>query len=149
MTDACRTRAARDDDGDTLTVLYDGACPLCSREIAHYSSLAVKDREPASLVFADVSLPTTTLPGGPPRAALLRRFHVQLADGRLLSGAAAFVALWARLPGWRWLAMAARVPGVTAVLELAYRAFLPLRPALQRWARRRLTGTSPSSGDTA
>ena len=145
MNDACRARAARDDASDTLTVLYDGGCPLCSREIAHYRGLAAQGREPASLVFTDVSLPTATLPGGPPRAALLRRFHVLLADGRLLSGAAAFVALWARLPGWRWLAMAARVPGVTAVLELAYRAFLPLRPTLQRWARR--TANEPASGD--
>ncbi len=128
----------------TLTVLYDGACPLCRREIAHYQALtqALASRPegaaPAPAVhFSDVSDAGTALPAGRDRGALLRRFHVQRADGTLVDGAAAFVELWARLPGWRWLARLARLPGVTPLLELAYRAFLPLRPALQRLARRR------------
>lgn len=127
-------------DADTLTVLYDGACPLCRREIAHYQALAgASGGDPAAPVvrFADVSDPDVSLPPQRTRAQLLRRFHVQRADGTLVDGAAAFVALWARLPGWRWLARLARVPGVTLLLEAAYRAFLPLRPTLQRWARRR------------
>jgi predicted DCC family thiol-disulfide oxidoreductase YuxK len=69
-------------------------------------------------------------------AALLARFHVQRADGTRLDGAAAFVAMWSRLPGWRWLARLARLPGMLALLELAYRGFLCLRPALQSLARR-------------
>ncbi|MCP5271698.1 MAG: DUF393 domain-containing protein [Burkholderiaceae bacterium] len=141
MTDRCAPAA----HGDTLTVLYDGACPLCRREIAHYRGLAGQVDQPTALAFTDVSAPGAPLPAGQHRDDLLARFHVQHADGRVLSGAAAFVALWARLPGWRWLAAVARVPGVTALMELAYRAFLPLRPTLQRWARR--TANEPASGD--
>lgn len=141
MTDRCPPTAA---SGDTLTVLYDGACPLCRREIAHYRNLAEQNGAPEALAFTDVSAPEAPLPPGQRRDDLLRRFHVQH-DGRLLSGAAAFVALWARLPGWRWLAVVARVPGVTALMELAYRAFLPLRPTLQRWARR--AANESASGD--
>lgn len=115
-----------------LTVLYDGACPLCRREIALYQGLPAS----AKLCFADVSDSAVPLPPATTRAQLLARFHVRHADGRLESGAAAFVALWQRLPGWRWLAVAARLPGVLWLLERAYRAFLPLRPALQAWARR-------------
>lgn len=124
---------------DTLTVLYDGACPLCRREIAIYRDL--KALAPVS--FADVSDAATDLtepaqPHGvtpaPSRAQLLARFHVRHADGRLSSGAAAFVELWARMPGWRWLARVARLPGVTPVLEWGYRGFLRLRPRMQRWA---------------
>ena len=70
------------------------------------------------------------------RAALMARFHVQQADGSRLSGAAAFVAMWARLPGWRWLARLAQLPGAMPVLELAYRGFLRVRPWMQAWARR-------------
>lgn len=115
-----------------LTVLYDGACPLCRREIGVYRGL-----EPISpICFADVSDAALPLPGDTPREQLLARFHVRAPDGRLLSGAEAFLAMWAALPGWRWLARAGRVPGAAWALERVYRVFLRLRPRLQRWASR-------------
>jgi predicted DCC family thiol-disulfide oxidoreductase YuxK len=114
-----------------LTVLYDGACPLCRREIGVYRNL----RSETSVFFADVSDASVSLPSGTTRQQLLARFHVQRQDGELLSGAQAFLALWAALPGWRWLALAGRVPGVGWLMERAYRLFLRGRPALQRLAR--------------
>lgn len=123
---------------DTLTVLYDGGCPLCRREIAHVQGLAQRQGSSA-LCFLDISGAgddAVDAADAAERAALLARFHVQRADGSRLSGAAAFVAMWSRLPGWRWLARAARLPGMLALLELAYRGFLHLRPALQAAARR-------------
>ena len=120
---------------DTLTVLYDGACPLCRREIAHLQGLALRPGEGA-LCFVDISRDDAAIAAPEERAALLARFHVRRADGTRLGGAAAFVEMWRRLPGWRWLAGLARVPGVLALLEWAYRGFLHLRPALQALARR-------------
>jgi predicted DCC family thiol-disulfide oxidoreductase YuxK len=115
-----------------LTVLYDGACPLCRREIGIYRGL-----EPNTpLCYADVNDAALPLPPGTTREQLLARFHVRSADGELLSGAQAFLALWAVLPGWRWLARAGRLPGVAWAMERAYRFFLRWRPALQRWASR-------------
>ena len=123
-----------DNPHPTLTVLYDGACPLCRREIAVYQGL--QPIQPThTLKFADVSQATCPLPPGGVRSDYLARFHVQRADGRVLSGAAAFVALWATLPGWRYLAMAARVPGATPALEWVYRAFLRIRPQMQGMAK--------------
>lgn len=119
-------------ESPTLTVLYDGACPLCRREIAVYRDL--KPHTP--VCFADVSDPALPLPGGTTRAQLLARFHVRGSDGSLLSGARAFLALWAALPGWRWLALIGRLPGATWAMERMYRFFLRLRPTLQRWASR-------------
>lgn len=119
-------------ESQPLTVLYDGACPLCRREIAVYRGL--KPNTP--LCFADVSDPALPLPDGTTRAQLLARFHVRGSDGRLLSGAQAFLALWAALPGWRWLALIGRLPGATWAMERMYRFFLRLRPTLQRWAAR-------------
>jgi ubiquinone biosynthesis monooxygenase Coq7 len=129
---------------DTLTVLYDGACPLCRREIAHVKGLAERQGD-SGLCFVDISHPTEAdTRSAAERAALLARFHVQRADGSRLDGAAAFVAMWRRLPGWRWLARLARLPGALPLLELAYRAFLLVRPSLQRIARRQDTVQSTS-----
>lgn len=69
------------------------------------------------------------------RADLLARFHAR-EDGRLLSGAAAFAAMWRAIPLLRPLGLAARSRPVLAVLEAAYRIFLRLRPPLQAMVRR-------------
>jgi predicted DCC family thiol-disulfide oxidoreductase YuxK len=122
----------RVDEAPPLTVLYDGACPLCRREIGVYRGL----RPNTPVCFADVSDTTLPLPPGTTREQLLARFHVRGSDGRLLSGAQAFLALWAALPGWRWLARVGRVPGTAWVMERVYRRFLRVRPMLQRWAAR-------------
>ena len=121
-------------DGGTkpLTVLYDGACPLCSREIALYQ----RAQSNVPLCFADISDSGEALPPGTTREQLLKRFHVRSPDGQLLSGAEAFVRLWAALPGWRWLARTARLPGMLWLMERCYRLFLRCRPSLQRLASR-------------
>jgi 3-demethoxyubiquinol 3-hydroxylase len=115
---------------NALTVLYDGACPLCRREVSVYRGLTPSQ----PVQWLDVSQPQAALPAGGSRSTYLARFHVQRSDGQMLSGAQAFVALWLVLPGWRWLGRLGALPGVTAVLEQAYRGFLHLRPALQRVA---------------
>ena len=69
----------------SLTVLFDGACPLCRREIAVYRDL--QPLQPGSTVsFADISNMSVPLPAGTTREQLLARFHVQGRDGQLLSG---------------------------------------------------------------
>jgi 3-demethoxyubiquinol 3-hydroxylase len=118
--------------GETsLSVLYDGGCPLCRREIALYRGLCTE----RAVRFVDVS-GESALPPGTTRGQLLARFHVQRADGTLASGAEAFLVLWAHLPGWRWLARAGRLPGMPWFMERGYRLFLRWRPALQRLARK-------------
>jgi predicted DCC family thiol-disulfide oxidoreductase YuxK len=126
-----------------LTVLYDGACPLCRREIGIYRELQAD----TPVCFADVSDAALPLPPGTTREQLLARFHVRRGDGQLVSGAQAFLALWAALPGWRWLALVGRLPGAPWAMELAYRFFLRFRPTLQRWASR-LEGPGPDRTGT-
>lgn len=113
-----------------LTVMYDGACPLCRREIGLYQSLTPLE----NVAWLDVSEATAHM-NPADQARYMARFHVRQKDGQLLSGAAAFVALWLTMPGWRWLGRFGRLPGVTPMLELMYRGFLHLRPHLQRWMR--------------
>lgn len=123
---------------EDLTVYYDGACPLCRTEIAHYRGQAGAER----VNFVDLATVKSEAALGPGLAlpAAKARFHVRETDGRLVSGAAAFARLWRRLPGWRWLARLVewRVFGRQPVLpmaEAAYRLSLPLRPRLVRLLR--------------
>jgi predicted DCC family thiol-disulfide oxidoreductase YuxK len=110
------------------TVFFDGSCALCRAEIGYYRS---RDRA-AALRFVDVSRPDAATPDGVSPQRAMQRFHVRAADGRLISGAAAFVEVWSRLPNWRWAARVAALPGVLAVMELGYRSFLPVRPWISR-----------------
>jgi predicted DCC family thiol-disulfide oxidoreductase YuxK len=110
------------------TVYFDGSCPLCRAEVGYYRS---KDQAGA-LCFVDVSEVGAVTPQGVTRQRAMERFHVCTSEGRVLSGAAAFVAVWTRLPGWRWAARAASLPGALTALELGYRIFLPVRPFISR-----------------
>ena len=66
-----------------LTVFYDGACPLCEREISFYQRQAGSDR----LCWVDVSsVPDGEVAPGLSRDQALNRFHVLSADGTLASG---------------------------------------------------------------
>ena len=69
------------------------------------------------------------------RAELLARFHAS-EDGVILSGAAAFAAMWRAIPLLRPLGVAARAPLVMAILERLYVSFLRVRPRLQGLAAR-------------
>lgn len=113
------------------TVYFDGACPLCRKEIAHYRRRA--GAEAIDWVDAATCDPAA-LGADLPREAALARLHVRRADGSLVSGAAAFATIWNSLPGYRWLAgLAARRP-LLAVMETAYTGFLRLRPLWRRAA---------------
>ncbi len=111
-----------------LTVWFDGACPLCRREIAMLRRL---DRRFA-IEFVDVS---EGQPESCPvaQADLLARFHAREGD-RVLSGAAAFAAMYRRIPLLRPIGELARLPLFDRVFEGLYRLFLRIRPRLQQWA---------------
>lgn len=113
-------------------VYFDGSCPLCRAEIAHYKRQVGAD----AISFVDVSAPEADLPAELSREQAMARFHVRDANGDLVSGARAFVSVWRVLPRWRWAARLASIPGVTPLLELGYRLFLPVRPMLSALAGR-------------
>jgi predicted DCC family thiol-disulfide oxidoreductase YuxK len=79
----------------TITVFFDGACPLCRREIAFYRRRSGVD----DITWIDVSRSAENdiLPGLT-RGEALARFHVINAEGKLVSGGEAFACLWAALP---------------------------------------------------
>ena len=115
---------------DAVTVYYDGACPLCLKEIGLLRRLDRHDR----LVFEDVS-PAGAAPScSIDRDRLLARFHVRRTDGSMVSGAQAFTEAWSRVPGLSWLRAIGRFGPTRWLLDRLYDAFLTVRPALQRLA---------------
>jgi predicted DCC family thiol-disulfide oxidoreductase YuxK len=114
-----------------VTVYYDGSCPLCTKEISLYQRSEGGD----SVNWCDVSQSDAQI-DGLSQSQAMARFHVKSADGVMQDGARAFILLWLSLPRWRWLGRIASVPPIPILLELLYRAFLPIRPWLQRLARR-------------
>ncbi len=123
-----------------VLVWFDGACPLCRREIAWMRRL---DRRNA-IAFVDVSRAAAPDGANCPvdRSALLARFHA-LEDGWVVSGAAAFTAMWRAVPLLRPLGLAARNGLVLAGLERLYGLFLRVRPRLQRAAWRLEAWSAP------
>lgn len=110
-----------------VKVWFDGACPLCRREIALMRRLDRRGR----IAFIDVAQGADpSCPVDP--AQLLARFHAE-EDGVVHDGAAAFAAMWRAIPLLRPLGLAARSPWVLRLLEAAYLRFLRLRPRLQRF----------------
>jgi predicted DCC family thiol-disulfide oxidoreductase YuxK len=120
--------SSTDPDQRSVTVWYDGDCPICNVEIGLMRRL---DRASA-IEFVDLSLP-----GGcsTDRAARLARLHAQPRGGQVVSGAEAFVAMWRVLPRLRILASMASSPPILWLLERAYLIFLKVRPTLQAMAR--------------
>jgi predicted DCC family thiol-disulfide oxidoreductase YuxK len=110
------------------TIYFDGSCPLCRAEIGYYR----REDSSSALSFVDISQIDASLPFGLTQQSAMQRFHVLDGDGRLLSGVAAFVEVWRRLPGWRWAARVAGLPGAIATLEFGYRLFLRVRPFISR-----------------
>ena len=115
-------------EAEPLTVWHDGTCPLCQREIALMRRLDRAGR----IRFIDAAAGDASCPLD--RAVLLSRFHAQ-ENGVMLSGAAAFAAMWRAIPLLRPLGLVARNRRVLAGLERLYLAFLKVRPALQRRLR--------------
>lgn len=117
-----------------ICVLYNDTCPVCRFEIDGYRKLA--EQRAAAIRFDPVARAGDW--GLTPDMAA-RRLHVR-AGGELLSGMAAFRAIWEELPQWRWAARVTGWPLLRQAMELLYdhiAAPLLYRAHLRREARRR------------
>lgn len=114
-------------DKKTPTVLFDGRCPMCRREIAHYRLLRGAER----IEWVDITQhPAIEATFGVTRSAAMARFHVRRPDGVWLTGAWAFAELWSHLRGYRYLATFVRRLRLVPLLDWGYVRFA-------RWRLRR------------
>ncbi|TKB62040.1 MAG: DUF393 domain-containing protein [Nitrospira sp.] len=102
-----------------LTVFFDGACPICDREIALLRRLDRRER----LVFCDFSRPdydSTSIDISP--AELGRIIHAHWGDGTVITGVDVFRAMWEAV-GLGFLARLSRLSLVEPLVVKAYAWF--------------------------
>jgi len=119
-----------------VEVFFDGACPLCRREIA---MLRRWDRR-GVIRFTDIAIPDfDPTPLGQTQEALMAEIHGRLPDGTLIKGVEVFRRLYAAV-GLGPLVLLTRLPVVSHALDWGYR----------RFARNRLklTGRCPTGSCT-
>lgn len=110
---------------DQFTVYYDGGCPLCTKEIETYRKFSGAEH----LNWVDAAnCDTTSLGDDLDSCTALERMHVRDETGKLISGAAAFAAIWRQFPKTRLFGQILGTQPVLWVLEPAYRLFLKIRP---------------------
>lgn len=113
----------------TFTLFYDGACHLCSREIAHYRRCAEAD---PSVAFVDISAPDFVAAAhGLDARRVHKEMHAKEGDA-VHVGVDAFLAIWRRVPGHRWMHRLATLPGAYWPLKAGYALFAAVRPYLPR-----------------
>jgi predicted DCC family thiol-disulfide oxidoreductase YuxK len=95
------TISTRSDSAQAVpVVLFDGSCPMCSREIAYYRRQAASEK----LLWIDISRePDTESRFGVSHSDAMQRFHLRDSAGKWQTGAWAFAELWSHFPGWRIL----------------------------------------------
>lgn len=102
-----------------IEVFYDGACPLCLREIR---MLEGRDRR-RRIRFVDIAAAGFDAASvGPTWETLMARIHGRLPDGTLVEGVEVFRRLYAAV-GFGPLVALTRLPGIRQLLDVAYRAF--------------------------
>lgn len=112
-----------------VTVWYDDDCPLCVREIRLMRRLDRRQAIDFVSIQGGTGCPIST-------EELMKRFHAQERGQPIVSGAAAFAAMWRAIPLLRPIGLLARFRPILWILERMYRGFLVIRPWLQRRARR-------------
>lgn len=102
-----------------VEAFHDGDCPLCAREVALLRRLDRRGR----IRFVDIAAPDfDPTPLGKTRDELMDRMQARLPDGRWVEGVEVFRRLYAAV-GLGPLVAPTRLPGVSHLLDLAYRAF--------------------------
>ncbi len=112
-----------------LKLLYDGDCPLCSREVAMLRRRDARSR----ICFEDIAAPDFDAARyGLDQQTVMARIHAVLPDGRVIEGMEVFRRAYAAV-GLGWLLAPSGWPVIGRVFDAAYRSFARNR---LRWTGR-------------
>lgn len=102
-----------------VEVFFDGACPLCVREIG---MIRRRDRH-QRIQFTDIAAPAFSAEQlGVTQDALMARIHGRLPDGTWIEGVEVFRRLYSAV-GFGPLVAVTRLPGISHLLDAGYRVF--------------------------
>lgn len=104
--------------GTELKVYYDGACPICVREMKSYMRM---DRSGRVDWFDITDQDEVLRAEGVDPVQALNELHVRRADGSIATGVDAFILLWRVVPLMRPVAWLIGLPLIKPLSEVAYR----------------------------
>ena len=102
---------------DKTEVLYNGSCPICSREVNHYAKLSEQQALP--IRYDDLSDRRRLEEWGITPEDAARRLHVRK-NGQIYGGVPAFVVLWRDIPQMRRLAKIVETPAIHSLACKVY-----------------------------
>ena len=100
----------------STTVLFNGDCEICSKEIFVYQSYGASEGLPID--FKDIN-DTDLDPFGLTRDETARQLHV-IKNSELFVGVKAFITLWNEMPKYRFLAKIFSLPGAEKIAQFFY-----------------------------
>ena len=122
------------ENAPSTSVLYNANCPVCNFEIRQYVQyVQYVHRNSLPIRFDDLNsdaLGHSLGQWGLDSDTAARRLYV-LHEGRLTSGIPVFLALWAQMPRYRWLAQTVGLPGIRHIASVVYDYILA--PVIYRW----------------
>jgi len=105
---------------NALRVFYNGSCPICRVEVEHYQR-AANAASIENLKWSDIyESPNALSSYGLSKRDATIRLHSLSEAGTLITGVDSFIAIWQRLPRYRWLAAVASLPIFKPVFRWGY-----------------------------
>ena len=112
-----------------LKVYFDGACHLCSREIAHYKKIDTASK----LELVDISAKDFDAGREGLSAVNVNKYmHVRNSKGEIKTGVEAFLEIWSVFPQYNLIGKLVRNPLVRPFVNIGYHTFAALRPFLPK-----------------
>jgi len=98
-----------------MKVYYNQKCNICNIEISHYRKKNLK-----YIDWIDINTPSKDLELlGKSHKEMMRRLHV-ISQGKIYSGASAFIILWKNMPRYRLLSQFLNLPIIFHIFTMFY-----------------------------